>query len=34
VEQGKNYRVLAEAQGYLNKKIEVSTETITKSEFK
>ena len=32
VEQGKNYRVLAEAQGYLNKKIEVSTDTITKSD--
>jgi outer membrane protein OmpA-like peptidoglycan-associated protein len=32
VEQGKNYKVLAEGQGYLNKKIEVSTDTITKSD--
>ncbi len=32
VEQGKNYKVLAEAQGYLNKKVEVSTETVTKSD--
>ena len=32
VEQGKTYKVLAEAQGYLNKKIEISTDTITKSD--
>ncbi len=32
VEQGKNYKVLAEGQGFLNKKIEVSTDTITKSD--
>lgn len=31
VEQGKHYKVLAEAQGYLNKKVEVNTDTITKS---
>ncbi len=32
VEQGKKYKVLAEAQGFLNKKMEVSTETVTKSD--
>jgi outer membrane protein OmpA-like peptidoglycan-associated protein/tetratricopeptide (TPR) repeat protein len=32
VEQGKNYKVLAESQGFLNKKVEVSTETVTKSD--
>ncbi len=32
VEQGKTYKVLAEAQGFLNKKMEVSTETVTKSD--
>jgi len=32
VEQGKNYKVLAEGQGYLNKKVEVSTDTITISD--